>query len=136
MQQRIASLAALVIGAMACSSTLTSDTPSDGASGASPTAPGMAGAGAVDETGSELPSVSLGGKPIRSRLVRLTHEQWEHSVRDLLQLDADPGLSSSFTGDPPNGTFSNNERALSVTPNLQLDYQRAAEALSQRVASD
>jgi hypothetical protein len=57
-------------------------------------------------------------------------------VRDVLRLDSDPGLSSSFTGDPPNGAFSNNERALSVTPNLRLDYQRAAEELSQRVARD
>jgi hypothetical protein len=132
MQQRMASLAALVIGASACNSTLSSGAPS----GVSPTSEiGTPGAG-TGETLNELPGVSLGGNPIHSRLVRLTHEQWEHSVRDLLQLDADPGLSSGFTGDPPNGTFSNNERALSVTPNLQLDYQRAAESLSQRVATD
>ena len=36
-----------------------------------------------------------------SRYVRLTHEQWENSVRDLLQLPALPGLSATFTGDPP-----------------------------------
>ena len=83
-----------------------------------------------------LPSVSLDGTPTRSRLVRLTHAQWEHSVRDVLRLDQDPGLSVSFAGDPPNGSFSNNERALSMTPNLRLDYQRAAEALSERVARD
>jgi hypothetical protein len=84
----------------------------------------------------QLPAVALNGTPVRSRLVRLTHEQWEHSVRDLFRLDADPGTASSFTGDPPNGSFSNNERALTVTPNLRLDYQRAAEELSQRVARD
>jgi hypothetical protein len=90
-----------------------------------------------DGNGNEpLPSVSLNGQPVHSRLVRLTHAQWEHSTRDLLGLDEDPGISGSFTGDPPNGTFSNNERALVVTPNLRLDYRRAAEELSERVARD
>ncbi len=88
------------------------------------------------EEAPSIPGVALNGKPVHSRLVRLTHEQWEHSVRDLLRLDADPGLSSSFTSDPPNGTFSNNERALIVTPNLRLDYQLASEELSERIARD
>ena len=78
----------------------------------------------------------LDGQPIRSRFVRLTHEQWEQSVRDLLQLTAVSGLSSGFTGDPPGGTFTNNERKLFVTAGLWGDYQRAAETLSQRVTHD
>lgn len=135
--QRIVSLAALVIGGASCSSGSAIPT-SSGMTGpvsmGEPAAPGAGG----NETGAggALPSVLLNGTPIHSRLVRLTHEQWEHSVRDVLRLEADPGLSSSFTGDPPNGAFSNNERALVVTPNLRLDYQRSAEELSQRVARD
>src|SRR4051794_27638043 len=78
----------------------------------------------------------LDGQPIRSRFVRLTHEQWEQSVRDLLHLPAVSGLSSGFTGDPPGGTFTNNERKLFVTAGLWGDYQRAAETLSQQVTHD
>jgi hypothetical protein len=80
--------------------------------------------------------LTLDGQPIRSRFVRLTHEQWEQTVRDLLQLPAVPGLSSGFTSDPPSGTFSNNERKLFVTAGLWGDYQRAAETLSQQVTHD
>jgi hypothetical protein len=131
--QRIACLTALVLGAVACSSQ---------SSNADPSAllpfepPAQVEEDPSTETPDEAPSVSLNGKPIRSRLVRLTHAQWEHSVRDLLRLEQVPGLSTGFTGDPPSGTFSNNERALSVTPDLWLDYQRAAEDLSQRVTRD
>jgi hypothetical protein len=136
--QRIVSLAALVVGALACNSTLSNgekpgDTSALPASGdGSPEAQAPNGG---DEANA-LPGVALNGTPVRSRMVRLTHAQWEHSVRDVLGLDGDPGLTGSFTGDPPNGSFSNNERALTVTPNLRLDYQRAAEELSQRVARD
>lgn len=135
--QRMFSLAALVLGALACNSTLSNgepyeppgSSPSEGSSEMQPPD------GSV-EAPNDLPGVALNGAPVRSRMVRLTHAQWEHSVRDVLRLDADPGLTGSFAGDPPNGSFSNNERALTVTPNLRLDYQRAAEELSQRVARD
>lgn len=134
---RIVSLAALVVAALACNSTLNNGPLSEetgtlppGDEGANPPTPSEG-----DEPNT-LPGVALNGNPVRSRMVRLTHAQWEHSVRDVLQLDQDPGVSISFTGDPPNGSFANNERALTVTPNLRLDYQRAAEELSQRVARD
>jgi uncharacterized protein YndB with AHSA1/START domain len=135
--RRIVSLAALVVGALACNSTLenggtSGDSPAPTGDGSPQMQPPNNG---VDEP-SALPGVALNGTPVRSRMVRLTHAQWEHSVRDVLQLDQDPGVSSSFTGDPPNGSFSNNERALTVTPNLRLDYQRAAEELSQRVVGE
>ncbi len=75
------------------------------------------------------PGVTLNGAPILSRFVRLTHEQWEQSAKDLLGLSAVPGLSGSFTGDPPGTMFSNNERNLFVTSGLRTDYQLAAETL-------
>ena len=137
--RRLVSLPALIVGALACNSTLDEGRmPGEAAAlppsgGGSPEAPS---ANAGGDQPSTLPGVELNGTPVRSRMVRLTHAQWEHSVRDVLGLDADPGVTSSFTGDPPNGSFSNNERALTVTPNLRLDYQRAAEELSQRVARD
>ncbi|NUQ79471.1 MAG: DUF1592 domain-containing protein [Polyangiaceae bacterium] len=72
-----------------------------------------------------------------SRFPRLSHEQWENTVKDLLRLPATPGLSASFTTDPLGGkTFDNNESKLEVTPGLWADYQRAAEELSVMVTSD
>jgi hypothetical protein len=135
--QRITWLTAVAVGAFACSNDSLGSAPGEPGAASSMDEPGGPNANEA-ETGASgaPPSVSLNGKPVHSRLVRLTHEQWEHSVRDVLRLDGDPGLTSGFTGDPPNGTFSNNERALVVTPNLRLDYQRAAEQLSQRVARD
>ena len=139
--RRIVSLSALMLGALACNSTLSNGTMSSDAALAPVSASGDDGMQAANgpsggDEPSALPGVALNGAPVRSRMVRLTHAQWEHSVRDVLRLDADPGLTPSFTGDPPNGSFSNNERALTVTPNLRLDYERAAETLSERVARD
>src|SRR5689334_4461968 len=39
----------------------------------------------------------------RSMFPRLSHAQWENTVRDLLRLDDRPGLSASFTSDPLGG---------------------------------
>jgi hypothetical protein len=51
-------------------------------------------------------------------------------------MSALPGLSTSFSSDAKEGTFSNNERALFVSSTLWGDYQRAAEALSTKIAAD
>ncbi|WP_437901154.1 DUF1592 domain-containing protein [Sorangium sp. So ce124] len=72
----------------------------------------------------------------RSMFPRLSHAQWENTVRDLLRLDDRPGLSASFTSDPLGGVFDNNEAALLVAPGLWGDYQRAAEELAAMVTAD
>jgi hypothetical protein len=107
-----------------------------GVSGNGPDGTPGAGAGNGTAGAAATPAGEIGlhGMPIHTRFVRLTHDQWELSVRDLLKLDAVPGVSSSFASDPPDGTFSNNERALFVTSTLRNDYQRAAETLSEQVA--
>jgi hypothetical protein len=71
-----------------------------------------------------------------TRFPRLSHVQWENTVRDLLRLDETSGLSMTFTGDPLGGVFDNNEEVLLVTPPLWADYQSAAEALSDLVVDD
>ncbi|TKD00639.1 DUF1592 domain-containing protein [Polyangium fumosum] len=86
--------------------------------------------------GSSEDQAAVQSIPERSAFPRLTHAQWENSVRDVLRLDAPPGFSASFTGDPLGGVFDNNEAVLSVTPNLWADYQRAAEELASLVVSD
>ncbi len=80
--------------------------------------------------------LELDGAPVYYRFVRLTHSQWENSVRDVLMLSTVPGQATGFVPDPPDGKFSNNERALYVTDSLRLDYQRAAEAVAESVAAD
>lgn len=93
----------------------------------SPSGPG----GAVPPGGSPEEQVAA-----RSMFPRLTHAQWENTVRDLLRLAESPGLSASFTTDPLGGVFDNDESVLQVTPGLFADYQRAAEELAAMVATD
>ncbi|WP_437283512.1 DUF1592 domain-containing protein [Sorangium sp. So ce375] len=83
--------------------------------------------------GTTQPQAQVAG---RSMFPRLSHAQWENTVRDLLHLDDRPGLSASFTSDPLGGVFDNNEAALLVTPGLWSDYQRAAEELAAMVTAD
>jgi hypothetical protein len=106
-----------------------------GATGSGGTLPGTGGSAATGGTAGAAPSgISLDGRAVFYRVVRLTHSQWEASIRDLLKLDALPGLSTGFAGDPPEGMFSNNERRLYVTSTLREDYQRAAETLATQIA--
>jgi hypothetical protein len=70
-----------------------------------------------------------------TRFARLSHRQWENTVRDLLRLPAVPGLSVKFSSDTL-GTFANDGETLSVADTLRVDYQAAAEALALRVARD
>jgi hypothetical protein len=108
-----------------------------GATGSGGTLPGTGGSAATGGTAGAAPSgIDLDGRAVYYRVVRLTHSQWEASTRDLLKLDALPGLSTGFVGDPPEGTFSNNERALYVTSTLWTDYQRAAETLATQIAGN
>lgn len=97
--------------------------------------------GEGDESGPSPPATGgisggFDGDPTHSRFVRLTHAQWEASVRDLLGLEVGRELSSAFIGDAPAGTFSNNERSLVVVDSLWSDYQRAAETLAASVVDD
>ncbi|WP_438037014.1 DUF1592 domain-containing protein [Sorangium sp. So ce204] len=92
---------------------------------------GVVPGGPTGPTGPTGPEVAE-----RSMFPRLTHAQWENTVRDLLRLDDRSGLSASFTSDPLGGVFDNNEAALLVTPGLWGDYQRAAEELAAMVTAD
>lgn len=71
-----------------------------------------------------------------TRFARLTHLQWELTVRDLFRLDTPTGLSSTFIGDPAGTGFSTDTEHLDVPPELWGDYQRAAEDLARMVARD
>ncbi len=71
-----------------------------------------------------------------TRFPRLSHTQWENTVRDLFRLDAPTGYSSIFIGDPISGKFDNQSESLDVTSTLWADYQRAAEQVADLVTSN
>lgn len=78
-----------------------------------------------------------GARPSPStRFARLTHAQWENTVRDLLYLDAPTGISSTFIGDPSSEGFSTNTEVMRVSPELWEDYQRGAESVASLLAED
>ncbi|MFW2389595.1 MAG: DUF1592 domain-containing protein [Polyangiales bacterium] len=67
---------------------------------------------------------------------RLTHSQWENSVRDLLRLAETSNLSGGFEPDTRISFFDNNIRALRVSSDLWGNYQAAAEALAESATSN
>lgn len=71
-----------------------------------------------------------------TRFPRLSHAQWENTVRDLFGMTTITGLSSSFTGDPLGGVFDNNEEKLLVSAPHWQDYQAAAEDVAAQVVGD
>lgn len=73
---------------------------------------------------------------VSPRFYRLTHDQWERTTQDLLQLDAPSGLSAGFIGDTLHDGFANNGDALEVNTELFRDYQLAAETLATTVVTD
>jgi hypothetical protein len=73
--------------------------------------------------------VGLEGDPLYSRFLRLTNDQWENSVTDVLRLAQPLGESANFLR-PVSGItdFDNNERVVIVSSTVWSDFQRAAEA--------
>ncbi len=100
-----------------------------GESGQAASNGGSDGAGADFQPAAEL-------VPLTTRLARLSHQQWENTVRDLLFLTERPGLAATFTGDAAIGRFDNGGGTLRVTDGHFVDYQGAAETMAMRVAND
>lgn len=78
--------------------------------------------------------MSLEGAPVYTRFMRLTNEQWQRSVQDILGLSAVPEASQGFES-PVAGTtdFANNEHVLGITNALWESYQLAAEQAAELV---
>lgn len=99
-----------------------------------PTIPGTPTAPPIPSVGGTY-TLPLSGSPIYSRMVRLTHPQWERSVRELLKLDGPTDEVSSLAEDVVGlHAFSNNEINLDVSPTLWGNYQGAASRLAAQVA--
>lgn len=94
---------------------------------------GTAGTDGTDTGGdqAELPVPS-------PRFYRLTHKQWEHTVRDLFNLSQETGFSEQFRSDPKVSgfIFDNNALSLEVDQALWSGYQRAAADVAELVTSD
>ena len=84
-----------------------------------------------------VPAAAFAPAPA-GRFARLTHGQWENTVRDLLRLDDVSGLSSTFPSDARTAgfLFDNHELSLEVDQVLSSAYASAAEALAARVTAD
>lgn len=105
--------------------TETGGTAGTGGTGTEPTG------GTSDTGGTEIPAL-----PESSRVPRLSHRQWENSIRDLFHLDATTDKSKLFIGDPISGGYDNNSEKLVVSATLWTDYQRAAEEIAEQVIAD
>jgi hypothetical protein len=67
-------------------------------------------------------------------LVRLTHQQYANTVRDLMGESVD--VKTAFIQDSAAGPFENSAAALAVGPVLGGDYRRSAEALARRMTAE
>ncbi len=84
-----------------------------------------------DDDAAELPAPS-------TRFYRLTHNQWENTVRDLFYLSDTTGFSEGFRSDPQVSgfLFDNNALALEVDQALWTGYQIAAGEVAALVTED
>jgi hypothetical protein len=84
--------------------------------------------GSGQPPGTSTPTTGSKAIAASPRVVRLTHEQWENTVRDLFLLPAHTGLSSMFTPDSKTGgfIFDNDATSLAVDQSLWTAYQLAA----------
>lgn len=85
----------------------------------------------VDEMGNPIGVLGVGWS---TRYPRLSHEQWDNTIQDLLRLPASPAQADSFALDPDNSAF-DNFVVRTVSGNLWLDYQRATEEVVSQVVS-
>lgn len=97
---------------------------------------GTGGSAGTDVTGPQPRPISLDGHPIYTRVMRLTNSQWENSVRDILRLEAAPGLAQAFEQPVAGATdFTNNELVLTVSNGLWASYQTASETVATRATA-
>lgn len=83
----------------------------------------------VAEDGTRADGVCAGVAGPSTRLVRLTHKQYDNTVRSLLFVAETP--SSTFAADVSFNGFDNNADGLTIGDRLSRDYQRAAVALAE-----
>lgn len=75
---------------------------------------------------------------VNPRVARLTHLQWENTVRDLFHIDPSTTLAAGFRPDPivAGAIFDNDARTMSVDEILWLAYQNSAHQIATYLTSD
>ncbi len=94
------------------------------------------GTGGDTDTAGDTDGGAPAALPDTSRFPRLSHRQWENTIRDLFLLGQVTGKSDLFIGDPISGGYDNNSEKLVVSATLWTDYQRAAEEIADQVVQD
>ncbi len=94
--------------------------------------------GETDGLGGSAPNELVEGPHAVPRFRRLTHHQWEKTVKDLLRLPEESGLSATFREDPRQGgyLFGGAADTLEVDQVLWRNYQVAAQQLAADFAAD
>lgn len=129
-----AAVTPLLAAVLGCSSTISSDNPGT-------TVPGGDGDGTnpPDDGSMIAPNgarpVSMTGKPIYTRFLRLTNEQWENSVRYLLKLSGPTGVVEFQHAVSGTTDFVNNERVVIVTNQIWSDFRNSAEEVVAKVTA-
>jgi hypothetical protein len=99
-------------------------------------APGEATPGAVSNNANEMARCATAPDPGNVLMRRLTHEEYDNTVRDLLGDTSAPGTKFPTDGDAHTG-FDNEAAALSASPLLVENYADTAQSLVDAVmASD
>lgn len=86
----------------------------------------------VADDGTRVDGVCAGVAAPSTRFIRLTHLQYDHTVRSLLGVDSTP--ASTFAADASFDGFDNNADGLTIGDRLSRDYARAATLLSVHTA--
>jgi hypothetical protein len=117
-------------------SSLPTDETGDSRNGASSGGSGVGtGGGSNGSGGGSNPAPGVEVAVASSRAPRLSHGQYENTVKDLLGLDAVTNVTKTFVGDSTSSVFKNNGGDLVVNSDLWADYQRAAEDLAQKATA-
>lgn len=91
----------------------------------------------INPDGSAARPMNLAGSSTATRFARLTNEQWQRSVRDLLKLSALPTEESQFFESIGAGAtdFVNDQSRLQMSNTQWSRFQSAAETLAKRVSA-
>ncbi len=129
---RLALGRSVTLSAVALSAVILSAVALSACSGSISDAPSSGGPREVDTAPSDVRPAPSG------RFSRLTHQQWENSVRDLLLLNEASGLSQAFPADARTAgfLFDNHMTSLETDQVLSAAYANAAEALAERVSTN
>lgn len=89
----------------------------------------------TDDVGDTATPPGVLGVGWSTRYPRLSHAQWENTVRDLFRLETTLGLAATFALDPDASAF-DTYSARTVSANLWNDYQRAAEEIARETIAN